>query len=233
MTEARYHELLGQLLDGVLSEAEAEEMRQELERDPSRLHEVREHLMFSDLLAQEHSPHRTAESFWRTLQTRLDTDANAPVHEAAQRSPSPIKPPGRLKRGYMIVGIAAALLISITVASQWPRRNLGQGNTPQPAPGTPGLNSGKATLVSLHGEVVCAHCILHQTEECQPAVRVREQGHEQTFFLSDNAISRDFNRKQGCGRTPAPAPLRVLAEGLVHTENGRSLLAATRLEVQR
>ena len=34
MTEVRYHELLSQLLDGSLSEAEAEEMRQELEAIP-------------------------------------------------------------------------------------------------------------------------------------------------------------------------------------------------------
>ena len=82
--------------------------------------------------------------------------------------------------------------------------------------------------ISLHGEVVCAHCILHQSDDCRPVVRVREAGHVETITLSDNAVCRAFYHKQGCGRTPLP----VLAEGVMQTENGRALLAATRLEVR-
>jgi hypothetical protein len=230
MTEARYHELLGQLLDGSLSEGEPEEMRQELERDPGRLQDVREHLMFSDLLAQEHSPHRSAETFWYAVQSRLGAETEMPADVGAPYSQPVIKSSRRLKHGRLTIGIAAGILISIVVISQWPGWKRERQGPLLPAPDALGSTPTKATLVSLHGEVVCTHCDLHQTPDCQAAVRVREEGHEKTFFLSDNAISRDFNRKEGCDHE---TPLQVLAEGLVHMENGRPLLAATRLEVQR
>ena len=231
MTEARYHELLGQLLDGSLSEGEPEEMRQELERDPGRLQDVREHLMFSDLLAQEHSPNRSAETFWYAVQSRLGAETEMPADVGAPLSQPVIKSSRGLKHGRLTIGIAAGILISIVVISQWPGwKRERQGPPLLPAPDALGSTPTKATLVSLHGEVVCTHCDLLQTPDCQAAVRVREEGHEKTFFLSDNAISRDFNRKEGCDHE---TPLQVLAEGLVHMENGRPLLAATRLEVQR
>jgi hypothetical protein len=230
MTEARYHELLSQLLDGSLSEAESEEMRQELERDPRRLQHVREHLMFSDLLAQEHSPHRSAETFWHAVHSRLGAETEMPADVGAPRSQPFIKSPRGLKHGRLGIGIAAGILISIVVISQWPGWKRERQSHLPPAPDVLGSTSIKATLVSLHGEVVCRHCDLHQTPDCQAALRVREEGHEKTFYLSDNAISRDFNRKEGCDRE---TPLHVLAEGLVHIENGQPLLAATRLEVQR
>jgi hypothetical protein len=230
MIEARYHELLSQLLDGSLSEAEAEEMRQELERDPRRLQDVREHLIFSDVLAQEHSPHRSAETFWHAVHSRLGAETEIPAEVGALRSQPYIKSPRGLKHVRLGIGIAAGVLISIVVISQWPGWKRERQSHLPPATDVLGSTSTKATLVSLHGEVVCTHCDLHQTPDCQAAVRVREEGHEKTFFLSDNAISRDFNRIEGCDHE---TPLRVLAEGLVHIENGHPLLAATRLEVQR
>jgi negative regulator of sigma E activity len=230
MTEARYHELLSQLLDGSLTEAEAEEMRQELERDPRRLQHVREHLMFSEVLAQEHSPHRSAETFCLSVHSRLGAETEMPADVGAPRSQPFIKSPRGLKHRRLSIGIAAGILISIVVISQWPGWKRERQRHLLPASDVLGSTSTKATLVSLHGEVVCTHCDLRQTSDCQAAVRVREEGHEKTFFLSDNAISRDFNRTEGCDHE---TPLRVLAEGLVQFENGHPLLAATRLEVQR
>jgi hypothetical protein len=194
------------------------------------LQHVREHLMFSDLLAQEHSPHRSAETFWHAVHLRIGAETEMPADVGAPRSVSVIKFPKGLKHGRLGIGIAAAILISIVAISQWPGWKRDRQNHLTPAPDVLGSTSTKATLVSLHGEVVCTHCDLHQTPDCQAAVRVREEGHEKTFFLSDNAISRDFNRKEGCDHE---IPLHVLAEGLVHIENGHPLLAATRLEVQR
>lgn len=228
MTEARYHELLGHLLDGPLSEADAEELRRELECDPDRFRDVREHLMFSELLAQEHAPHRAPEAFWQGVQSRLSIKAGETDTRDASPPRRPFDPSAQRQYGRLATGIAAGVLISVAIASQWLGSGGDQPGHPFPAPNVLESSSAGAKRVSLRGEVVCVHCTLHQTEECQPAVRIRAAGREETLFLDDNAVRRNFNRSQGCGRTR----LRVLAEGTVHTENGRPLLAATRLEVQ-
>ena len=74
MTEARYHELLGQLLDGALSGAEAEELRRCLEAEPRRIRDLREHLGLWELWGQEQSPRRSAEAFCRDFQARLQAE---------------------------------------------------------------------------------------------------------------------------------------------------------------
>ncbi|WP_406699292.1 hypothetical protein V5E97_10505 [Singulisphaera sp. Ch08] len=231
MTETRYHELLGQLLDGSLSEADAEELRWELERDPDRLRDVRGHLMFSDLLAQEHTPGRSAEAFWQGIQSRLsvETGVTAEVDTPPLPPPLAFEPPARRKYRGLAAVIAAVILLSTALVSQWPSSRRDEARPLLPTLSVLRSGTAGATQISLRGVVVCVHCTLHETEKCQPAVRIREEGREETLFLDDNAVRRDFNRTQGCGRTPLP----VLAQGTVHTENGRPLLAATRLEVQR
>jgi hypothetical protein len=49
MTEARYHELLGRMLDSRISEADADELRHGLETDQARLRDLREHLTLWEL----------------------------------------------------------------------------------------------------------------------------------------------------------------------------------------
>lgn len=217
MTKARYSELLGRLLDGPLSEADAEELRRELAHNPDRLRDVREHLMFSDLLAQELTPQRSHESFWQGIQTRLGAEPVEAQAAGADR-------PRRLRFGSLgghprlmplAVGVAAGILIAGILAMRWRAEEGAASFGPD------------AMLVSLEGEAVCSHCVLHQTDECRPVVRIREEGREKTLFFDDNAVYRDFSHKQGCCRKPVP----VLAKGVVHTEDGRPHLAATRLEV--
>jgi hypothetical protein len=230
MTETRYHELLGRLLDGSICESDAEELCRELERDPDRLRNVREHLLLSELLAQEHAPSRAPEAFWQGIQSRIRAEADGAVTgDAATRPRRTSEPTTRRKYRRLASGIAASLLISIAIASLWSGLRREPVNDPSAVPGILGSNLAVATHVSLHGKAVCTHCTLHQTKECQPAVRIRGGEGEQTLFLSDNAISRDFKRRQGCCRTP----LLVYAEGTVRSEHGRLLLGATRLEIQR
>lgn len=230
MTETRYHELLGQLLDGSLSESDAEELCRGLEHDPDRLRNVREHLMLSDLLAQDLTPHRAPEVFWQGVQSRIQAEACEMVKVDPSTAPQrPPEPTPRHRYWRLAVGIAASLTIPIAIIAQWSGSKRERVNNPSPVPAVLESSRALATHISLHGRAVCAHCTLHQTKECQPAVRIREGEGEQTLFLSDNSISRDFKRRQGCCRTP----LQILAEGTVHTEHGRSLLVATRLEIQR
>jgi hypothetical protein len=84
-----------------------------------------------------------------------------------------------------------------------------------------------ARLVSLRGEAVCTHCILSLTKQCQLAIRVHEHGHEEVLVVNCPFVPGDL------GHAYCKAPVPILAEGTVHTENGRQLLVATRLEVQR
>ena len=78
MTEARYHELLGRILDSRISEADAEELRRGLETDPARLRDLREHLTLWELWAQENSPDRGADAFRRRFEARLMTEIQHP-----------------------------------------------------------------------------------------------------------------------------------------------------------
>jgi hypothetical protein len=81
--------------------------------------------------------------------------------------------------------------------------------------------------VSLHGEAVCTRCILHQSKKCQVAILVHESGEEKVLFVK--------NCQEGPHTVPpcCAKPVPVVAEGTVHTENGRQLLVATRLEIAR
>lgn len=213
MTEARYQELLGRLLDGSLAEGDAEELRRGLERDPDRLRDVREHLMFSDLLGQAQNPHRSPEDFWSGVRSRLAGDVPAGADPGTSMAPRAALS-SRRRMGRWLAGgaLAAGLLIALAVAARRPpeRQDRPDG----------------ATEVSLRGEVVCAHCYLHQVEECRPAIRVVAGGHEEVLLLDDNDVCRDFKHKEGCGRIP----VRVVAEGTVHDEGGHPQLGATRLE---
>ena len=207
MTEARYHELLGRLLDGEPSEAEAEELRGKLERDPTRLRDLGEQLALSEMIAHELDPKRTADAFWLGIRSRLD--AGEPVDSAG--------PASRRVRLRLAAAAAAVVLAGVGLAAFRSGRDAG------PAAG----RDAGIRQVSLRGEVVCLHCVLHQAEECRPVVRVHEADRDETIALSDNAVCRDFYRTRGCGRKPIP----VIAEGVMRAEDGRPLLAATRLEI--
>jgi hypothetical protein len=204
MTEARYHELLGRLLDGDPSEAEVEELRRELERDPARLRDLGDHLAFSEILAHELDPGRTPDAFWEGVRSQLN--AGPPAGTASRRV--------RLR---LAAGMAACILAAVGIAAFRSRQDAG----------TVSVRAAGMERVSLRGEIVCAHCILHQTGDCRPVVRVHEADRDETIALSDNAVYRDFYRKQGCGRKPVP----VIAEGVMRAEDGHPLLAVTRLEI--
>jgi hypothetical protein len=98
----------------------------------------------------------------------------------------------------------------------------------RPAQG-PGIDgpAPPARLVSLHGEAVCTRCILHQTDHCQLAIRVREQGRQELLVVKSDGAGGAL------GHRFCRAPVPVLAEGTVRTDNGRQLLLATRLEAER
>jgi hypothetical protein len=239
MTDARYHELLSQLLESTLSKTDAEELRLGLEDEPRRLRDLREHLMLWELWAQEQASQRSAEAFNRGFQTRLRAELEGRVSPGV---PADV-PMRRWNRRMVLTFAASVLLLASAIAVLWsrsPRHTetvkrgsaqspiAGPVRDPLPTPGPSGheTESPAARLVSLQGEGVCARCILHLTNKCQLTIRVREGEREELFLVNENAASRDL--VPACCANPVP----ILAQGTVHTENGRLLLATTRLEVR-
>jgi|GEM_PF-1626908 len=232
MTEARYHELLGLLLDGSLTESEALELRRGLEHSPDRLRSTREALMFSDLLGQALTPSREPNTFWHGIESRLEQEWTRTDHDEVAGEPAPSIPPAATKqparRGWPSpsVALAASLLIVVSLLAIGPWDLLGwRGHRPGQPMG------GQVHEVSLRGEAVCAHCILHQTEQCQPAMLVHHKGRQDETYLLDrrNVTDQKLGEKLRCCRSPLP----IQATGTVRTANGQLLLGVTRLEVLR
>jgi hypothetical protein len=239
MTDARYHELLSQLLESTLSETDAKELRLGLEDNPQRLHDLREHLILWELWSQEQASRRGAEAFNQGFQTRLRAELEGRVSPDV---PADV-PLRRWDRRVVLTFAASVLLLATAVAVLWPRsprhtETVKRGSSqapivgtvreplPTPGPSGHGTESPAVRLVSVQGEGVCARCILHLTDKCQLTIRVREDEREELFLVNENATSRDLI--PACCAKPVP----ILAQGSVHTENGRLFLATTRLEVR-
>jgi hypothetical protein len=247
MTEARYHELLGQMLDSGLSEADAEELRRGLEADPGQLRDLREHLMLWDLWAQEQESPRGSEAFCRGFQDRLKAECERPHAVGPRPGRDPEFDAGdRRRRGrWAILGCAAGLILALTAGLLLNRPPQGQAtvnrdpapapaagpNVPAPAPAPVSAIASQTPAirpVSLRGEVICTRCILHQTTRCQMAIRVHESGKEAVLFVNSESATGG-----NLGHAYCLGPVPVLAQGSVRSEEGHQYLVATRIDVQR
>jgi hypothetical protein len=217
MTEARYHELLGRMLDGRISEAGAEELRRGLETDQARLRDLREHLTLWELCAQEQSPDRGADVFRQRFDARLMAEIDRSDGGGADPLPW-AAPVSRLSSRRVYLACAAGVILALTAGLLWVR----------PPTGTKAADRRQAPLrlVSLKGEAVCTRCILHQSEACQLAIRVHQSGREELWVVDDQGAESNVGRAYCRGPTP------VLAQGSLRSEHGRWSLVATRLEVQ-
>jgi hypothetical protein len=217
MSEARYHELLGRMLDGRISEADAEELRRGLETDQARLRDLREHLILWELCAQEQSPDRGADPFRQRFEARLMAEIDR--GQGVVADPLPWAEPGsRLFRRRVHLACAAGVILALTAGLLWIR--------PTAGPEAADRRQGPVRLVSLKGEAVCTRCILHQTEACQLALRVHQSGREELWVVNDQGAESNLGRAYCHGATP------VLAQGSLRSEHGQWSLLATRLEVQ-
>src|SRR5262245_64312450 len=71
MNSPRYQELLGRLLEGELSVAEAEELAAELRERSELQRDLRSHLVLWELWSQQHTPERSSDAFLNGWKTRL------------------------------------------------------------------------------------------------------------------------------------------------------------------
>ena len=151
MNSQRYQELLGRLLEGELSDAEAEELAAGLKERPEMRRDLRSHLVLWELWSQQHTPERSSEAFLNAWKTRLRVereDADAFAEAIRTRIGAPHPRTGAIEffvrffagaiRRPKGMAWAASLLIAISAALLW----------------FAGARSAQAVTV-LKGEAVC------------------------------------------------------------------------------
>lgn len=78
--------------------------------------------------------------------------------------------------------------------------------------------------VTITGKGTCARCALHETDKCQTVIQTKEGGKTVTYYLADNATSKDFHDNI-CKK-----PEKVTATGTVSEENGKKILTVSKIE---
>ena len=217
MTEARYHELLGRMLDGRISEADAGELRRGLETDHARLRDLREHLTLWELCAQEQSPDRGADAFRQRFEARLMAEIDRP--EGVVADPLPGRHPGRRRFSRRVVpGLRCGgdpRVDGGTALGQAPGRTRSRGS-PSSARAAR-LPQGRGRLHSLHPP----------PDQGLPARPPRPRRWPGGAMGSQRPEAPRQPRARLLPRRDPGAGARVVA-----SEHGRWLLLATRLEVQ-
>ena len=77
--------------------------------------------------------------------------------------------------------------------------------------------------VTITGEGKCAKCALHETDKCQTAIQVEENGKNVTYYLAQNDTSKDFHENV-CKKSE-----KVTATGVVSEENGKKILTVSKI----
>jgi hypothetical protein len=78
--------------------------------------------------------------------------------------------------------------------------------------------------VTLTGDGKCAKCLLHETDKCQNALQVQEDGKTVTYYLAANKISTDFHENL-CKESK-----KITVTGTVKEKDGKKILTASKIE---
>jgi hypothetical protein len=221
MNSQRYQELLGRLLEGALSDAEAEELAAGLKEQPELQRDLRSHLVLWELWSQQHTPERSSDAFLNAWKTRLRVEREDPdVFAEAMRTriDAPPRRTGtigffaRLFAGAILrpkgMAWAASVLIAISAAVLW----------------FAGARSAQAVTV-LKGEAVCTACVLHETQDHAPALRV-VVGPSTNIYYLDRSPTLATLQGYFCS-----GPTSATAEGKARTEEGKRLFHATTVKI--
>lgn len=215
MIAARFEKLLGHLLDGNLTPDESHELAAALRTDHAQRRELRAHLFLWELWSQHQAPERSAEAFVAACQTRLRAERQAEsfVSEMTRRiAPLAARPDAKsdnplvqfwraLQRpaGLAWTAVSASLMVALLYFA--PARNA------------------HATSTTLRGEAICTTCMLHETHDHQPAIRVHTGDTATTYYVRSNpgAVQRlgDY----------CSAPLPIVATGTTEIHDGRHLIS--------
>jgi hypothetical protein len=221
MNSPRYQELLERLLEGELSGAEAEELAAALRERPELRRDLRSHLVLWELWSQQHTPERSSEAFLNAWKTRLRVEGeDAEAFAEAIRTRIGTRHlrtgaidflvrfflgPIRRPKG---MAWAASVLVVISAAVLW----------------FAGARSVQAVSL-LKGEAVCTACVLHESHEHAPALRVIAGPRTNVYYLDRSpavAALQDYF---------CTGPTAATAEGRARTKGGRLLFQATKITI--
>lgn len=237
MKPARYQELSSRLFEGELSDAEAEELAGGLRLSPPLREELRGHLVLWETWSQAQAPERSAPAFVSALKTRFRAEKEDPAafseavrgrllaeagptlarprEEAPHHAGGTRLPPRRSLSDWIggvwlglrrPAGIVACLGIVGLVGLLWMA-------VPRSA----------QAVTTIQGEAVCTACVLHESQEHQPAIRVTDAGHARIYYLERNGTVSGHQDRFCGGPTPATAT------GKAKTERGRLRFNASSL----
>jgi hypothetical protein len=220
MNSARYEELLGRMLEGDLSDREAEEFAAELRANPARLRDLRRHLVLWEIWSQHQAPERSSEAFVNAWKTRLRAETEgADVFPDAVRAQIEARqpPPGVIEffrwfiaaRRPVRMAWAASLLIASLALVVW-------FAAPRSA----------HAVISIKGEAVCTACVLHESHEHTPAVRVIANSSTNVYYLVRNSAVAGLQDYFCSGPRP------VTAEGKARMEAGRRRFEAEHVTIR-
>ena len=85
----------------------------------------------------------------------------------------------------------------------------------------------KGKEVTITGEGMCAKCALHETKKCQNVIQVEKDGKTVTYYLTRNAVSKDFHDNI-CKENK-----KVTATGTVKEENGKMVMTPTKIALAK
>jgi hypothetical protein len=215
MNVARYEELLGLLFEGELSEAEAGELARELAARPELQPDLQRHLVLWEVWSQHQAPERSAEAFVAAWKTRVRAE-NEGADKFYQAVRDHLGTRGR-RLSTWIAALWAAL-----------RRPKGMAWAASAAVASLAMvfwlavpRSAQA-MIAIEGEAVCPACVLHESHQHTPAIRVHQGGTTLIYYL-DRTPPLTIGQGYFC---TGPHPITV--EGKTRTVNGRLLLDVSR-----
>ena len=82
--------------------------------------------------------------------------------------------------------------------------------------------------VTITGTMVCGKCTLHLTEKCQNVVQVMDGTNTVNYFLKQNEVSKAQHEAVCHGDSE-----KVTVTGTVKEKDGKKILTASKIEVQK
>jgi type 1 fimbria pilin len=82
--------------------------------------------------------------------------------------------------------------------------------------------------VTITGTMVCGKCSLHLTEKCQNVVQVMDGTNTVNYFLKQNEVSKAQHESVCHGDSE-----KVTITGTVKEKDGKKILTASKIEVQK
>jgi hypothetical protein len=212
MIPDRYPALLNRLLDDELTGEEGEELAGILKENPECLQDLQRHLFLWEIWSQYTCRERSAQAFLQSWKTRLvaEQDGERFVEDVHRRLYSfgilshPIFAWLYARRSWVVVSVCLMIVISIVM-----------------------FRFGSEDITTVHGEGVCSHCILHEGERHNPAMRVHDAEGTKIIYL-DMSLLPEKNRRGFCGK---PEP--IVVRGALRKNKERFTLVVQSLEKEK